>query len=67
MAKPNVSMEVRFPELERLKAAFKDLRPSLARKYMGSAIRKSIKPGLAALRQTTPKGPTGNLRRAITS
>ena len=67
MAKPNVSMEVKFPELERLKAAFKDLRPSLARKYMGSAIRKSIKPGLAALRQTTPKGPTGNLRRAITS
>ena len=67
MAKAQVAMQVSFPELDRLKAAFKDLRPSLARKYMGSAIRKSIKPGVAALRKTAPRGPTGNLRRAITS
>ena len=67
MPKAQVAMQVSFPELDRLKAAFKDLRPSLARKYMGSAIRKSIKPGVAALRKTTPRGPTGNLRRAITS
>jgi hypothetical protein len=67
MAKPNVAMEVSFPELLRLKKAFENFRPSLARKHLGAAIRRSLAPGVSALKSTTPKGPTGNLRRAIAS
>lgn len=62
-----VEVKVGFPELDNLKRAFDNLRPSLAKKHMGAAIRRSLKPGVDALRSTTPKGPTGNLRRAIAS
>lgn len=62
-----VDVKVEFPELDNLKRAFNNLRPSLAKKHMGAAIRRTLKPGLTALRSTTPRGPTGNLRRAISS
>lgn len=62
-----VDVKVDFPELDNLKRAFNNLRPSLAKKHMGAAIRRTLKPGITALRSTTPKGPTGNLRRAIAS
>lgn len=62
-----VEVTVEFPELNNLKRAFNNLRPSLAKKHMGAAIRQTLKPGVDALRSTTPKGPTGNLRRAIAS
>jgi hypothetical protein len=60
-------IKVSFPELSRLMREFDALRPALARKHMRAAIRRSLAPGIAALRSTTPKGPTGNLRRAIDS
>jgi hypothetical protein len=60
-------MKVEFPELRELQQAFKGFRPNLAKKHMGAAIRRSLAPGTSALRGTTPKGPTGNLKRAITS
>lgn len=63
----SVDVKVEFPELQQLKAAFQQLRPSLARKHMGAAIRRSLTPGLNALKSNTPRGPTGNLRRAIAS
>lgn len=63
----SIDVKVEFPELQQLKAAFRELRPSLARKHMGAAIRRSLAPGLSALKSKTPKGPTGNLRRAIAS
>ena len=62
-----IDVKVEFPELRELQQAFKGFRPSLAKKHMGAAIRRSLKPGTDTLKQTTPKGPTGNLRRAITS
>ena len=61
------TMKVEFPELARLMREFDQLKPSIARKHMGAAVRKCLKPGLDALRSTTPRGPTGNLRRAIDS
>lgn len=66
MAK-SIKFTVEFPELQAIKKQFDNLRPSLQRKYMGSAIRKTLKPGIEQLRSTTPKGPTGNLKRAIAS
>jgi hypothetical protein len=62
-----IKVKVDFPELKKLQDAFKTFRPNLAKKHMGAAIRRSLKPGTDALKQTTPKGPTGNLRNAITS
>lgn len=58
-------MRVEFPEVERLKREFDRLRPELARKHLGAAVRRSLEPGKEALKSTTPKGPTGNLRRSV--
>lgn len=62
-----IEAKVEFPELKQLQAAFRQFRPSLAKKHMGAAIRRSLAPGVRALRTKTPRGPTGNLQRAITS
>ena len=62
-----IDVKVEFPELRELQKAFRELRPSLARKHMGAAIRRSLDPGLKALKSKVRKGPTGNLARAITS
>lgn len=60
-------MRVEFPELAKLMREFDALRPALAKKHMGAAVRRSLQPGIDALRSTTPVGPTGNLRRSIRS
>ena len=39
----------------------------LEAKYMGAVLRKAMAPGRSALRKTTPKGPSGNLKRAISA
>lgn len=62
-----IDVKVEFPELKKLQDAFRGFRPSLARKHMGAAIRRSLAPGLTALRGNVSKGPTGNLARSITS
>ena len=59
---------VLFPESEfdDVVEAFKRInRNYVAAKHMGAALRKAIKPGNKALRKNTPRGPTGNLKRAI--
>ena len=65
MAKSSFSMHVGFPDLKRLTKEFEQFRPALARKHMGAAIKRSLQPMIEQLKKTTPKGPTGNLRRAI--
>jgi|694.fasta_scaffold17722_7 hypothetical protein len=57
----------KFPQLEQLRAAFRGLPRNIAAKYMGAALNKSIQPGLQLLKTLTPRGPTGNLKRAIRS
>jgi hypothetical protein len=60
-----IDIDVSFPELESLVQGFRALPKRLAAKYIGAALRKAIAPGAKRLKQTTPRGPTGNLRRAI--
>ena len=43
---------------------FARLPPGIANKYLRSSVRKTLKPALAELRRITPRGPTGNLKRA---
>jgi hypothetical protein len=60
-----IDINVSFPELESLVQGFRGLPKRLAAKYIGAALRKAIAPGAKRLKQTTPRGPTGNLRRAV--
>lgn len=62
---PGVEIAVEFPELEAIRAEFKKLKKNLAARYMGAALKKAIQPGLQKLKAITPRGPTGNLKRAI--
>lgn len=62
-----IDMKVEFPELKELQKAFRQFRPSLAKKHMGAAIRRSLSPGLKALKANVSRGPTGNLARAVSS
>lgn len=60
-----IDVTIEFPELEQIKAAFKTLPRNIAAKHMGAALNKSIDPGFRLLKTLTPRGPTGNLRKAI--
>jgi hypothetical protein len=60
-----VDVSVDFPELEQIKQAFSNLSPSLSSRYMGTALKKTLEPSRALLKTLTPRGPTGNLQRAI--
>lgn len=60
-----IDVSIEFPELEQIKAAFKTLPRNIAAKHMGAALNKSIDPGFRLLKTLTPRGPTGNLRKAI--
>jgi hypothetical protein len=56
---------VTFPELRKLRQELKDLPKSVRKKYMKAAMYAGAKVGAAKLKQITPRGPTGNLRRAV--
>ena len=60
-----IDIEAAFPDLSSLKESFKALPKNISAKYMAAALGKAIEPGLKALRRTTPRGPTGNLKRSI--
>lgn len=60
-----IDIEAAFPDLSALKESFKSLPKNISAKYMAAALGKAIEPGLKALRRTTPRGPTGNLKRSI--
>jgi hypothetical protein len=60
-----VDITVEFPELAEIRKAFLTLPKNLSAKYMASALGQAIDPGFKLLKTLTPKGPTGNLRRAI--
>lgn len=60
-----LDINVDFPDLEQIKAAFNMLPSNIAAKYMGAALGKAIDPGFKLLKSLTPRGPTGNLRRSI--
>jgi hypothetical protein len=60
-----IEVTVEFPELEQIRDAFRGLPKNLSAKYMAAALGRAIDPGFKLLKTLTPKGPTGNLRRAI--
>lgn len=68
MAVAGVKISWNSPDLDQLRkdlAALAD--PRTNAEVLKDALRKAIKPPLDRLRQITPIGPTGNLRRAVSS
>lgn len=56
---------VEMPGLEQLQRDLADFPKAVRRKYMKAAFNAAAKIGAQALKKTTPRGPTGNLRRAV--
>lgn len=70
MAGKFTGVKVEFPEVAELRRQLRQFPSNIAAKHLGAALRKASKPGLTALRaevRANQKGPTGNLRRAITT
>jgi hypothetical protein len=61
----NAMVKISGPDLMALRNAFKDLPRNIAARVIGAGLKRASAPMVAALKETTPKGPTGNLRRAI--
>ena len=63
MARPAVTLE--FPDIPGLADEFRRLPKSLASAAIGAAVKRAMQPAQEKLKQITPVGPTGNLRRGI--
>jgi hypothetical protein len=60
-----VEMEIAWPQLEELQRAFRLLPNNIAAKHMAAALGRAIDPTYKLLRKLTPRGPTGNLKKAV--
>lgn len=60
-----IEISIEMPELEEIKAAFKALPANIAAKHLAAGLGRAIDPAVPVLKSLTPRGPTGNLRRAI--
>jgi hypothetical protein len=68
MAVAGIRISGDFPDLVRLREGIQNIgNKRVSAQLLGDALRKAIKPSLNRLRQLTPVGPTGNLKRAATS
>lgn len=68
MATAGIKITAEIAELRELQAAIgKILTPDQKAVILKDVLEKALNPALLRLRETTPLGPTGNLRRAITS
>ena len=65
MARPAVTLE--FPDLPGLAEQFRQLPKSLASAAIGAGVKRAMKPAEKELKRQTPVGPTGNLKRGIST
>jgi len=63
MAMPAIKFD--FPDIEELREGFRKLPKGLSAITQGAAVKRSMQPAIAALKANSPKGPTGNLARAV--
>jgi hypothetical protein len=61
----SIEVDIELPTLKELKVAFRMLPNNIAAKHMAAALGRAITPAYKRLRKNTPKGPSGNLRRAV--
>jgi hypothetical protein len=68
MAVAGIKIGIEFPELERLRQGIKNLGDKKAASVLlKKALEKAIGPAFVRMRELTPVGPTGNLKRAARS
>lgn len=68
MAVAGIKIAFDFPELERIRNELRALGNKEANAaILGEALEKAITPAQIRLREVTPDGPTGNLKRAVSS
>lgn len=62
-----IRVTVDVPGLEQVRAKFEELPKNMAARYMASGLRKAVEQAgtVKVLRNLTPKGKTGNLKRAV--
>jgi hypothetical protein len=60
-----VEVDIELPTLKELQDAFKSLPNNIAAKHMAAALGRAIDPTYKLIRQLTPRGPTGNLKKAV--
>ena len=67
MAETGIRVTMNVPGLEQVRNQFLALPNRLAAKHIPAGLKRAAESGgvLQALRSNTPRGPTGNLRRAI--
>jgi hypothetical protein len=68
MAVGGVQLNINTEELRGFREKLREfLPPRQASEVIGDAVKKAIQPMTRKLREITPVGPTGNLKRAVTS
>ena len=60
-----VEVDIELPTLKELKVAFKSLPRNIAAKHMTAALGRAINVPYKRLKKNTPRGPTGNLKKAV--
>jgi HK97 gp10 family phage protein len=63
MAMPMVKFD--FPDIDELRDGFRALPKKLSAITQGAAVKRAMQPAVAALKANSPRGPTGNLARAV--
>jgi len=59
--------KIEFPDLVAIRELLKDYPKAIRRKYTKAAFNAAAKVGAIKLKNITPRGPTGNLRRSVTA
>jgi hypothetical protein len=59
------TVRIEGPNFYALRDSFAKLPSNIAARVIGAGLKRASAPMLAALKEVTPKGPTGNLRRSI--
>jgi HK97 gp10 family phage protein len=60
-----MDIEINITGIESILRRFASVRHSLERKHQRAALRKTLKKAESLVRQNTPRGPTGNLRKSV--
>lgn len=60
-----IEIDIELPTLKEIRIAFRQLPGNIAAKHMAAALGRAIDPAYKRLKKNTPRGPTGNLKKAV--
>lgn len=65
MSSADITVEFEVPDIKELSRGYAALPKSLSARTMAAACKRALAPGVKVLKRRSPKGPTGNLQRAV--